>query len=170
MVDKKPNRKVLMRSPPALKPIVPIVSTNDSVDSMHSLSSKSNYENIRDGVSEKLGLKFAPEVTSTIENRKVNHKRAEQRRRDLLRNSFDDIRAILPPIAEKVPSKAIVMKAAYDHIVRLKRRSERMQAEIERLREQVFQLGGSVTESVFESEEEPEDTPDDNQDKNEQSQ
>ncbi len=42
--------------------------------------------------------------------KKISHKEAEQKRRDNLKNSFKKVKAVLPPMKEKAPSKVLILK------------------------------------------------------------
>ena len=102
--------------------------------------------------------------------RKTSHKAAEQKRRDSLKSSFDDLRLLLPPIPlpseEGFPdepilpgampprgppkgnadgpnrgvSKLQLLRCGNDYIRRLKGRVERRDTEIDRLREEISRL------------------------------
>lgn len=102
--------------------------------------------------------------------RKTSHKAAEQKRRDSLKTSFDDLRVLLPPIPlpsdEGYPdepilpgampprgppkgnadgpnrgvSKLQLLRCGNDYIRRLKGRIERRDDEIERLRGEIKRL------------------------------
>ena len=105
-----------------------------------------------------------------LQVRKTSHKAAEQKRRDSLKTSFDDLRVLLPPIPlpsdEGFPdepilpgampprgppkgnadgpnrgvSKLQLLRCGNDYIRRLKGRVERRDDEIERLRREISRL------------------------------
>lgn len=105
-----------------------------------------------------------------LQVRKTSHKAAEQKRRDSLKTSFDDLRILLPPIPlpsdEGFPdepilpgampprgppkgnvdgpnrgvSKLQLLRCGNDYIRRLKGRIERRDEEIEKLRKEIARL------------------------------
>ena len=105
-----------------------------------------------------------------LQVRKTSHKAAEQKRRDSLKTSFDDLRLLLPPIPlpsdEGFPdepilpgampprgppkgnadgpnrgvSKLQLLRCGNDYLRRLKGRVERRDSEIERLRREIARL------------------------------
>ncbi|KAI8925889.1 hypothetical protein BC831DRAFT_459124 [Entophlyctis helioformis] len=72
--------------------------------------------------------------------RKNTHKQAEQRRRDTLKQYFDDMRDIIPPMAEKMPSKIDIMRAAYEYVKVLKDAKAEQEAEMQALRDHIKAL------------------------------
>ncbi|KAM0748223.1 hypothetical protein T439DRAFT_328203 [Meredithblackwellia eburnea MCA 4105] len=107
------NGKKLAAKPPSTskdpgeKPALrPLLAPGASPDALARLSTKSNYENIKDGRGDLLGLDMSqvsalPAASSATspEIRKTSHKAAEQKRRDALKMCFDELRRILPPIS-----------------------------------------------------------------------
>jgi hypothetical protein len=67
-----------------------------------------------------LGLSYNTDLHSGIELRRTSHKAAEQKRRDSLKNCFDDLRQMIPNIQEKSPSKVFLLKKSFDYICNLK--------------------------------------------------
>ncbi|TPX70874.1 hypothetical protein SpCBS45565_g01539 [Spizellomyces sp. 'palustris'] len=119
---------------PCLKPLLPNGSANN-MDAALRLTQKSNYQNIKEGHTEQLGLKYNKDVTASVEARRDCHKQAEQRRRDSLKQCFDELRRVLPPIHEKNPSKVVVLKKCCEFIADLQSReqeTERVLAELRR--------------------------------------
>ncbi|KNC98173.1 uncharacterized protein SPPG_06577 [Spizellomyces punctatus DAOM BR117] len=119
---------------PCLKPLLPNGSANN-MDAALRLTQKSNYQNIKEGHTEQLGLKYNKDVTASVEARRDCHKQAEQRRRDSLKQCFDELRRVLPPIHEKNPSKVVVLKKCCEYIADLQLReqeTERVLAELRR--------------------------------------
>ena len=109
----------------------------------------------------------SPSATQPIvQFRKSSHKAAEQKRRDSLKTSFDDLRILLPPIplpSEDEPilpgampprgppkgnaegpnrgvSKLQLLRCGNEYIKVLKGRVERRDEEIERLRREIMRL------------------------------
>jgi Helix-loop-helix DNA-binding domain len=105
-----------------------------------------------------------------VQVRKTSHKAAEQKRRDSLKTTFDDLRILLPPIPlpsdenfpderilpgalpprgppkaggegpNKSVSKLQLLMCGNDYIRQLKARVERRDEEIERLRREIMRL------------------------------
>ncbi|KAL1918456.1 uncharacterized protein VTP21DRAFT_3116 [Calcarisporiella thermophila] len=113
---------------PNLKPLLPGVSSEEAAAR---LTVKSNYQTIRDGDSKILGLNHSPELQSGITLRRTSHKAAEQKRRDLLKQCFEDLRGILPEMEH--PSKMALLKKSYEYILELSRLVEDQDAKIAEL-------------------------------------
>ena len=122
--------------------------------------------------------KQAPQTTAQPP-KKHTHKDAEQKRRDSLKNSFDELRDLLPPIplaledprfAENPPlpgslpprgppkgdagpnrhvSKLHLLRCGNDFIRQLKGRVERRDLEIEKLRSEIIRLRGLVGDNTL---------------------
>ncbi|KAF9098742.1 hypothetical protein BGX29_007464 [Mortierella sp. GBA35] len=116
---------------PSLKPWLPGVSPSEA---MARLASKSNYQNILDGDHTALGLSYNTDLHSGIELRRTSHKAAEQKRRDSLKNCFDDLRQMIPNIQEKSPSKVFLLKKSFDYICNLKAEVANRDLELARVR------------------------------------
>ncbi|KAH6577886.1 hypothetical protein BASA60_003838 [Batrachochytrium salamandrivorans] len=144
----KPLPQMLPKPSPALKPLLPSGGSLSQSDAASKLAEKSNYQNIREGNNEELGLNFSPGHTSSVEVRKSTHKQAEQRRRDTLKSCFDEMRNIIPPISDKAPSRVIVIRAAYDYILALQDAAKLQNQEIEALKARVLQLDPSSGDSI----------------------
>ncbi|KAF8950904.1 hypothetical protein BGZ46_004264 [Entomortierella lignicola] len=67
-----------------------------------------------------LGLSYNTDLHSGIELRRTSHKAAEQKRRDSLKNCFEDLRHMIPNIVDKAPSKVFLLKKSFDYICSLK--------------------------------------------------
>ncbi|OAJ36393.1 hypothetical protein BDEG_20573 [Batrachochytrium dendrobatidis JEL423] len=144
--SKKQLPLVFPKPSPALKPLLPNNGSLTHEDAALKLAEKSNYQNILEGNSEKLGLCFSAEITSSVEVRKSTHKQAEQLRRDTLKSCFDEIRSLLPPIAEKLPSRVVVIRAAHDYITTLHEESKTQKLEIESLKARIKQLENGLSD------------------------
>lgn len=93
---KKASPSSLVGQSPSLKPLLPGGLTPSSA--MH-LATASNYTHHLSGSASSLNLTpSAPLPQPTLQVRKTSHKAAEQKRRDSLKNSFDDLRFLLPPL------------------------------------------------------------------------
>ncbi|KAG0276497.1 hypothetical protein BGZ96_003256 [Linnemannia gamsii] len=125
-----PRMQPLLVSP-SLKPWLPGVSPSEA---MARLASKSNYQNILDGDHTALGLSYNTDLHSGIELRRTSHKAAEQKRRDSLKNCFDDLRHMIPNIQEKSPSKVFLLKKSFDYICNLKAEVANRDLELARVR------------------------------------
>ncbi|TIB05261.1 hypothetical protein E3P96_01280 [Wallemia ichthyophaga] len=141
-----------------------------------SLHSDSNYANVLTGRS------INPKMADLLESqahvaghdnaaKRASHKVAEQRRRDSLKHSFDDLRALLPPVVDdndhdsagvsegrldlrlemkdmdsaqinKGVSKVVLLKLANDYITILNHRLGRRDNIIASLRDEVAELRG----------------------------
>ncbi|KAI8802536.1 hypothetical protein BJ742DRAFT_832417 [Cladochytrium replicatum] len=95
---------------PSLKPLLPSGASSSSIEAVIKLAQKSNYQHILEGDTEKVGLQYSSDITSGVELRKTTHKQAEQRRRDSLKQCFDDLRNLLPNVTEKNPSKLHILR------------------------------------------------------------
>ncbi|KAJ2963373.1 hypothetical protein NQZ79_g1591 [Umbelopsis isabellina] len=82
-------------SPRALRPLLvsPTLDVYSSIeDAAKALEAKSNYQNLREGKTDVLGIKFSPGINAGLENRRSAHKKAEKRRRDSLKDWFNKLR------------------------------------------------------------------------------
>ncbi|PVU97290.1 hypothetical protein BB561_000639 [Smittium simulii] len=106
-----------------------------SMDSIiHNLTTKSNYQNIIEGNFSQIGLDYPKELYSDIISRRTNHKVTEQKRRDILKNGFDKLRAQLPiPESTKPISKIKVLEIATDYIQKLEAKILQQNTEIKKL-------------------------------------
>ncbi|CAG8439467.1 7654_t:CDS:10 [Scutellospora calospora] len=78
---------------PSLKPKLPGVLVDEVAEK---LASQSNYKNILEGTSKSLGISYSSDVHSSLESRRTTHKAAEQKRRDSLKQSFDELKKVVP--------------------------------------------------------------------------
>ncbi|KAI8920081.1 hypothetical protein DFJ77DRAFT_226034 [Powellomyces hirtus] len=121
---------------PPLKPLLPN-GANKNKDAAIRLTEKSNYQNMREGNTETIGLNYDGDVTTTVEAKRDCHKQAEQRRRDSLKQCFEELRTMLPPIEDKNPSKVLVLKKSCEYIHELQNREKDTAALLEKLRKQL---------------------------------
>ncbi|KAJ3092972.1 hypothetical protein HK102_013762 [Quaeritorhiza haematococci] len=122
---------------PSLKPILPGGQAGKNVDAAIRLAQKSNYQNILEGETEALGLSYSSNLSSGVEIRKTSHKQAEQRRRDSLKQSFEELKKLLPLQSEKNPSKVFLLKKSYEYICYLKTKEKEAEEEIRNLKAQI---------------------------------
>lgn len=175
------------QSPRALKPLISPslhpngkrLSTIEEETARALLTSKSNYENLKEGKAKSLGIDFNTTIQSGIENRRSAHKAAEQKRRDTLKQSFDSLRteiieAMVEEEAEddmdvddlrntkekdvKQMSKVVLLQHSYEYILRLKSDNKRKDEKQNQMRQELMalrkQLGlPEVTEEEREQEE-----------------
>ncbi|KAM3586454.1 hypothetical protein VKS41_002969 [Umbelopsis sp. WA50703] len=131
-------------SPRALRPLLvsPTLDIYSSIeDAAKALEAKSNYQNLREGKTDVLGIKFSPGINAGLENRRSAHKKAEKRRRDSLKDWFNKLREEISqemedcmdldddngtetssqePGQEKALSKLSVLSRTCDYMKRLK--------------------------------------------------
>jgi hypothetical protein len=100
-----------------------------SSDVIHTLASKSNYQNILEGNYSQLGLSYPKELSSGIESRRTSHKVAEQARRSRINNAIDQLGAMLPGETDG-NSKAITVEKAIDYIKHLEEQLAQAKAEL----------------------------------------
>ncbi|CEP17967.1 hypothetical protein [Parasitella parasitica] len=175
------------QSPRALKPLISPslhpngkrLSTIEEETARALLTSKSNYENLKEGKAKSLGIDFSTTIQSGIENRRSAHKAAEQKRRDTLKQSFDSLRTeIIEAMVEeeaqnnmdvddlrnakekdvKQMSKVVLLQHSYEYILRLKNDNKRKDEKQKQMRLELMtlrqQLGlPPVTEEEKEQEE-----------------
>ncbi|KAI8817131.1 uncharacterized protein EV422DRAFT_509170 [Fimicolochytrium jonesii] len=106
-----------------LKPLLPNGNTT-TTEAVQRLASKSNYQNIREGNADTIGLTYDTDLTATVEAKRDGHKQAEQRRRDVLKHGFEELKKLLPPIEEKHPSKVVVLKKSCDYIIEMQKAAQ----------------------------------------------
>ncbi|OBZ84197.1 hypothetical protein A0J61_07749 [Choanephora cucurbitarum] len=159
---------------PSLKPDGKRLSMIEEETARALLTSKSNYENLKEGKAKSLGIDFSTTIQSGIENRRSAHKAAEQKRRDTLKQSFDSLRAEIMDalISEendsedrqtkekdvKQMSKVVLLQHSYEYILRLKNENKRKEEKQNKMRTELMalrrQLGlPEVTEEEKEAEE-----------------
>ncbi|CEG81708.1 hypothetical protein RMATCC62417_15873 [Rhizopus microsporus] len=148
---------------PSLKPNGQRLSTIDEEVARTLLTTKSNYENLKEGNVKSLGLDFSTTIQSGIEHRRSAHKAAEQKRRDILKQSFDSLRTeiteamIEEELAEdqymdqaelrnnkerdvKQMSKIVLLQHSYEYIVRLKSDNKRKDEKMKNMKEEIMSL------------------------------
>lgn len=157
------------QSPRALKPLISPslhpngkrLSTIEEETARALLTSKSNYENLKEGKAKSLGIDFNTTIQSGIENRRSAHKAAEQKRRDTLKQSFDSLRteiieAMVEEEAEdpgdleelrntkekdvKQMSKVVLLQHSYEYILRLKSDNKRKDEKQVQMRQELMAL------------------------------
>ncbi|CAG8509500.1 13803_t:CDS:2 [Ambispora leptoticha] len=89
------------RSPQALKPTIspnlkPKLPGALADEVAEQLAQKSNYQNILEGTAQSLGISYSSDLQSSLESRRTTHKAAEQKRRDSLKQSFDELKKVVP--------------------------------------------------------------------------
>jgi hypothetical protein len=123
---------------PNLKPLLPggillfwtfSYEPGTSSDVVHTLASKSNYQNILEGNHNQLGLSYPKELSSGIESRRTSHKVAEQARRSRINSAIDQLGAMLPGETDG-NSKAITVEKAIDYIKHLESQLAQAKAEL----------------------------------------
>ncbi|KAJ3074731.1 hypothetical protein HDU98_010416 [Podochytrium sp. JEL0797] len=87
---------------PSLKPLLPVLSASD-------------------GGAGLIGFDVS-EMAFESENKKEHHKVSEQKRRDSMKQNFDNLKAVLPHFSDKNPSKERVLQFSREYIVRLRHR------------------------------------------------
>jgi len=115
--------------PPRITPLLPNKIT--SMDDAIKLASKSNYQNVLGGETTSLGLN--PNLISGIEVRKTNHKNAEQKRRDSLKQGFENLKLVVPFISDKNPSKIMIITRSYEYICKLQKMQKMYEKEMKRM-------------------------------------
>ncbi|CAO3615606.1 unnamed protein product [Mucor hiemalis] len=148
---------------PSLKPNGKRLSTIEEETARALLTSKSNYENLKEGKAKSLGIDFSTTIQSGIENRRSAHKAAEQKRRDTLKQSFDSLRTeIIDAIMEeemadnanidleevrgakekdvKQMSKVVLLQHSYEYILRLKNDNKRKDEKQLKMRQELTEL------------------------------
>ncbi|KAJ1677651.1 hypothetical protein EV182_005715, partial [Spiromyces aspiralis] len=114
------------------------VSNDD--DPIARLSTKSNYQNILEGKSDELGLKYSFDLFSGLEQRRTSHKQAEQKRRDCLKSCFEALKSKLPDLNPKMISKIYLLNQALSYI-------DKLEADNQTLREEYRQLKGGISKN-----------------------
>ncbi|KAI8319347.1 hypothetical protein GQ54DRAFT_313633 [Martensiomyces pterosporus] len=142
-------------------PIIAATSTTNIVgleaDVVTRLATKSNYQNILEGNSELLGLKYHTEFKSGLEKRRTNHKQAEQKRRDSLKLCFYDLKTRLPDLNPKLVSKIYLLNEANAFIDSQKSLIERQARIIELLSNALIERDvdvAAITAPIIKEEEE----------------
>ncbi|CAG8541525.1 27323_t:CDS:2 [Dentiscutata erythropus] len=151
------------KSPQALKPTIspnlkPRLSGVTADDAAEQLANKS------------LGISYSSDVHSSLESRRTTHKAAEQKRRDSLKRSFDELKKVIPinstssntninnngcdgnnnsSISGKIVdnngsmknvSKLFLLKRAHDHIIELQQQTKEKDLIIRNLRNEIDEL------------------------------
>ncbi|CAG8443968.1 6767_t:CDS:2, partial [Dentiscutata heterogama] len=168
------------KSPQALKPTIspnlkPRLSGVTADDAAEQLANKSNYVSILEANfflcgKRSLGISYSSDVHTSLESRRTTHKAAEQKRRDSLKRSFDELKKVIPinstsnnaninnngcdgnnnsSISGKIVdsngsiknvSKLFLLKRAHDHIVELQQQTKEKDLIIRNLRNEIDEL------------------------------
>ncbi|KJE96545.1 hypothetical protein CAOG_006851 [Capsaspora owczarzaki ATCC 30864] len=101
------------------------------------LPSKSNYQTMIEGKGHELGMD--EEAVASVTARKNTHKVGEKKRRDDLKDGFDDLKSVLGMTPET--SKAAVIRRAVEHAQYHEKQIREMRSEIAKLRAQLAAQG-----------------------------
>ncbi|GBB98521.1 hypothetical protein RclHR1_03250015 [Rhizophagus clarus] len=160
---------------PSLKPKLPGVIADEVAEQ---LANKSNYRSILEGTAKSLGISYSSDVHSSLESRRTTHKAAEQKRRDSLKQSFDELKKVVPyqPTLSKSNSgdgknddsknnnngksdgtmknvsKLFLLKRAHDYIVELEQKSQVKDELIQKLNDELDELKGIKRRKIEETE------------------
>ncbi|CAG8459064.1 4890_t:CDS:2 [Paraglomus occultum] len=136
---------------PNLKPKVSGVSDKIA----EQLAQTSNYQAILEGTAQSLGISYPSDLQLSLESRRTTHKAAEQKRRDSLKQSFDELKKVVPYTSSlgngakadpgngkgdgssKNVSKLFLLKKAHDYIVELHSKVIDKDETIRQLREEL---------------------------------
>ncbi|OUM68026.1 hypothetical protein PIROE2DRAFT_68751 [Piromyces sp. E2] len=135
----KSTKSLKIKKPVTTTRITPLLPNKiTSMDDAIKLASKSNYQNVLGGETTSLGLN--PNLISGIEVRKTNHKNAEQKRRDSLKQGFENLKVIVPFISDKNPSKIMIITRSYEYICKLKENQKKYEKEMKtmKLKEKLY--------------------------------
>jgi hypothetical protein len=131
---KKPIKSKKLKKPhlsstiPRITPLLP--NQINSIENAIKLASKSNYQNVLCGETTSIGLN--PDLISGIEVRKTNHKNAEQKRRDSLKQGFENLKNVIPFFSfDKNPSKIMIITRSYEYICELLETKKKLDKEIQ---------------------------------------
>ncbi|KAJ1969389.1 hypothetical protein IWQ62_000657 [Dispira parvispora] len=97
------------------------------------LAERSNYQNLLTGDSQRLGLNYDRDLHSGLEQRRSNHKAAEQKRRDSLKRCFENLQTKLPNVDSRTASKVYLLNKASAYIADLEEQHRRDQEKIRML-------------------------------------
>ncbi|KAJ3261777.1 hypothetical protein HK103_004728 [Boothiomyces macroporosus] len=153
----EPGRKASRKKSNAnLKPLLPFVQDSGKAapTAAHVLAYKSNYQTLLEGQGEHLGVGKDSQLANGVKHRKISHKEAEQQRRDKLKHAFKVVKAILPPMKDKNPSKVMVLKKgnvlltlAKEYILDIIHEKEQQYEELKGVNAYVSQLQQLLTQS-----------------------
>ncbi|OLY81837.1 hypothetical protein AYI68_g4053 [Smittium mucronatum] len=127
----------------------PDVSDYSADNIIEKLTNKSNYQNIVDGESERLGLSYPKEIYTKLISRRTVHKAAEQQRRDVQRCAFNKLKSVLPKISEdrKSTSKVSILNLAVKEIGTLKNTISEKDDQLSKLKEEIVELKKKIQNS-----------------------
>ncbi|OMJ16433.1 hypothetical protein AYI70_g6603 [Smittium culicis] len=135
------QKKISKKKKPTSAYSSPNASDYSADNIIEKLTSKSNYQNVIDGESDKLGLSYPKEIYNKLLSRRTVHKAAEQQRRDIQRCAFDELKTLLPELSEdKKPSKVSILSHAVKEITSLKNKLTDKDEEIANLKKQIETL------------------------------
>ncbi|KAJ3326028.1 hypothetical protein HDV06_002413 [Boothiomyces sp. JEL0866] len=146
----EPGRKSSRKKSNAnLKPLLPFVQDSGKAapNAAQMLAYKSNYQTLLEGQGEHLGVGKDSQLASGVKHRKISHKEAEQLRRDKLKHAFKIVKAILPPMKDKNPSKVMVLRKAKEYILDIVHDKEQQYEELKSVNAYVLQLQDLITQA-----------------------
>ncbi|KAJ1914677.1 hypothetical protein H4219_004677 [Mycoemilia scoparia] len=120
----------------------PSLTPQDPNHVISRLATKSNYQNILEGKTDELGLNYKFDLFSGLEQRRTSHKHAEQKRRDSLKQSFEQLKTKLPGLNPKLLSKIYLLNQAISYIDKLEKKNCELEKECEKLKQQNGGGGG----------------------------
>ncbi|KAI9208075.1 uncharacterized protein BJ171DRAFT_233952 [Polychytrium aggregatum] len=132
-----------------IAPVTPsqIMNSLEQKDSKSKSAKKSSQEDVSDANARMLQMQGASDLGQGIEVRKNNHKQAEQRRRDSLKQCFEELGQVLPSLTEKNPSKVHLLKKSFEFIMHLKTKEGEADEQIERLQKDIEQARRSKSQN-----------------------
>lgn len=136
-----PHNPARIKASPELRPILP-GGMSPQLTAM--LASKSNYQHIVDGTYDQLNISYPSNMTQGLETRRTSHKAAEQKRRDHLKESFEQLRNVLADRPDAGASKIVLLKRGYEQLVDQQRHLAQKDREIAKLRELLAQHNVAV--------------------------
>ena len=78
-----------------------------------------------------LGLKCKEEhAVASLDVRKTNHKYAEQRRRDCIKQCFEDLKGVLPNLTEKNPSKLYILQKTFEYVCDMQEKQQELERQL----------------------------------------
>ena len=126
-----PSNPARVKASPELRPILP-GGMSPQLTAM--LASKSNYQHIVDGTYDQLNITYPSNMTQGLETRRTSHKAAEQKRRDHLKESFEQLRNVLADRPDAGASKIVLLKRGYEQLLDQQRHLAQKDREIEQLK------------------------------------
>ncbi|BFZ56837.1 hypothetical protein PYCC9005_003885 [Savitreella phatthalungensis] len=127
-----------IRASPELRPLLP-GGMSPQLGAM--LASKSNYQHIVDGTYDQLNISYPTGMTHGLETRRTSHKAAEQKRRDHLKECFEQLRSALADKPDIGASKIVLLKKGYEQLMDQQMHLRAKDDEIAQLRALIKQSG-----------------------------